>query len=742
MAVERVARVLVAVHQDQGESFLRALQQQGILHITATEETEPARAAAELERESGRLDEAIAVLGPRSGKKSGLLGESKVQMSRREFEERARDQSVEERLERTRELNRRLEEIANRERQVAAEAARLLPWRGLEHAPAGLYGSSRVEVTLGRFADSSELDRARNELAGLEAAVEPAGESEAGVAAVVVAARDRASDVGRVLAGMRFETDDLRALDRRPADALAALAEEKTKLAAERETIETDLAVLAQEIAGLKARADALANERARVETEARLERTATVLLIHGWVKEREYDELKRLVERAETAVLVRVAPGEDESQPVALHNPKPFRPFELVLDLYSMPTPRELDPTVLLAPFFALFFGFCLTDAGYGIVLVVLAALLMRKMGASNKLLGMLFIGGFFTIIAGVLVGSWFGDLPAKLGIPALVSFRDSLMWFDPLENPMPFFILSIAMGYLHMMYGMVIEVADCLRRREVGEALLGQFPWFVALNSLVVLVLAGKSLPGWVSPVLLLLVLASVAAILVFTQRDREIALPQTAWFLLFWLTLVFFAAKLGGLPPVFGIARWALLAVFGGLFVVTFVDLRRSGRLGPVPLVLGGLGVAALGLYLGGVLPWPVPALAGLAFFFSAPANRRVAGKLAWGGYALYGATSYVGVVLSYIRIMALGMVTGGIAMAINTVAFMVTGIPVLGVVIAIIVLVGGHAYNIAVNVLGAFVHTLRLNYVEFFPRFYTGGGEPFVPFKEENRYVAVR
>jgi V/A-type H+-transporting ATPase subunit I len=69
-------------------------------------------------------------------------------------------------------------------------------------------------------------------------------------------------------------------------------------------------------------------------------------------------------------------------------------------------------------------------------------------------------------------------------------------------------------------------------------------------------------------------------------------------------------------------------------------------------------------------------------------------------------------------------------------------MVLGIPVVGIVLAVIILVGGHAYNIAVNILGAFVHSLRLNYVEFFPRFYSGGSEPFRPFREDFRYTTVR
>ena len=123
---------------------------------------------------------------------------------------------------------------------------------------------------------------------------------------------------------------------------------------------------------------------------------------------------------------------------------------------------------------------------------------------------------------------------------------------------------------------------------------------------------------------------------------------------------------------------------VAVFLGVYAYSFANLAHAGKLKLVPVLLAVLGLVALALWLFGVLPWLVPGLIGLAFFFSAPSNRAVAGKLAWGGYALYGATSYVGVVLSYIRIMALGMVTGGIAMAINTVAWMVTGIPVLGVV----------------------------------------------------------
>lgn len=742
MAVDRVTKVLVAVHKGSGRDFLSGLQRQGFFHITKTEEAETRAGGGELDREAGRLEEAIQVLVPHSGKKPGLLGETKLEMSREEFERAAAEARHEELLERTRALSRRLEENRNRERSIRTETARLEPWASLDHVPAGLAKLGRVAVTFGRFADASELERAREVLAETASAVQAVAEDADGVSALVVSDSGEAEETGRTLSGLRFEPVDLKDLERRPAEVLAELARESESLARQREETEAELDELAVELPGLKAKSDVVTNELDRSGTEAALAKTETVVLVEGWVRDREMKRLEKLVDETGVAALSRVEPDDGEEPPVALRNPKAFRPFELVLDLYSMPSHRELDPTVLLAPFFALFFGFCLTDAGYGIVLVVLAALLMRKMGTNNKLLGMLFIGGFFTIVAGALVGGWFGDLPARLGIPALERFKDSLMWFDPLTNPMPFFILSIGFGYVHMMYGMVIEIVDCLRVRQVGDALLGQLPWFVALNALVALVLLGKSLPAPVSWLLLVLVLASVASILVFTRRAREIALAQTLWFGLFWLVLVYFAAKLGALPAGFGYAKWAVVAVFAGLYAYSFTDLLRARKLKAVPLVLAGLGVVAFGLWLAGVLPWVVAGLLGLAFFFTAPGNRKVGGKLAWGGYALYGATSYVGVVLSYIRIMALGMVTGGIAMAINTVAWMVTGIPVLGIILAVIALAVGHVYNIAVNVLGAFVHTLRLNYVEFFPRFFAGGGEPFVPFREDNRYVAVK
>ena len=105
-------------------------------------------------------------------------------------------------------------------------------------------------------------------------------------------------------------------------------------------------------------------------------------------------------------------------------------------------------------------------------------------------------------------------------------------------------------------------------------------------------------------------------------------------------------------------------------------------------------------------------------------------------------LFSTIFYMGDVLSYLRLMALGMVTAGLAMAINVIVEICGQIPFVGFLIAIVVFVGAHAFNMAINVLGAFVHTLRLQYVEFFPKFFVGGGKQFEPLSKEYKHIYIK
>ncbi|MBR3146696.1 MAG: V-type ATP synthase subunit I [Eubacterium sp.] len=112
-----------------------------------------------------------------------------------------------------------------------------------------------------------------------------------------------------------------------------------------------------------------------------------------------------------------------------------------------------------------------------------------------------------------------------------------------------------------------------------------------------------------------------------------------------------------------------------------------------------------------------------------------------RLALGLYDVYGVTSWLSDVLSYSRLLALGLATGVIASVVNQMGSMAGG-GIVGAVLFIIVFLIGHSMNMAINILGAYVHTNRLQFVEFFGKFYDGGGRPLEPFEQDTKYVEVK
>ncbi|HIW20709.1 MAG TPA: V-type ATP synthase subunit I [Candidatus Dorea intestinavium] len=112
-----------------------------------------------------------------------------------------------------------------------------------------------------------------------------------------------------------------------------------------------------------------------------------------------------------------------------------------------------------------------------------------------------------------------------------------------------------------------------------------------------------------------------------------------------------------------------------------------------------------------------------------------------RLALGAYDLYNITGWLSDVLSYSRLLALGLATGVVASVVNQMGSM-AGNGVLGIIIFVFAFIVGHIFNMAINLLGAYVHTCRLQYVEFFGKFYEGDGRPFNPFKENTNYIDVK
>ena len=118
-----------------------------------------------------------------------------------------------------------------------------------------------------------------------------------------------------------------------------------------------------------------------------------------------------------------------------------------------------------------------------------------------------------------------------------------------------------------------------------------------------------------------------------------------------------------------------------------------------------------------------------------------KKNPALRLALGAYDLYNITGWLSDVLSYSRLLALGLATGVIASVINQMGSMLPN-NIAGVILFLVIFVIGHTLNLAINLLGAYVHTNRLQFVEFFGKFYEGGGRAFHPFTPDTKYVDVK
>jgi V/A-type H+-transporting ATPase subunit I len=197
-----------------------------------------------------------------------------------------------------------------------------------------------------------------------------------------------------------------------------------------------------------------------------------------------------------------------------------------------------------------------------------------------------------------------------------------------------------------------------------------------------------------------------------------------------------------------PVMGVCiGLGALHLFTGLGMGAYLNIRRGHFLDAVyDQISWFVLVVGLGLMLlpqtSQVGKWMAIAGAGIILLTAGRGkSKNPLKRLLSGLGALYNVSGWLSDLLSYMRLFGMGLATGVIGMVINLLVGMVAKSGIIGIIIAIPLFVGGHLFNAAINILGAYVHASRLQYIEFFGKFYEEGGTSFMPLGYSPRYVRV-
>jgi len=363
---------------------------------------------------------------------------------------------------------------------------------------------------------------------------------------------------------------------------------------------------------------------------------TKQMSIISGWVPEKTklnlFKKLKKIT--SHNIIIEELDIKKEDSVPIKLDNPAFAKPYEFLLQLFSMPNYKELDPTILMFITFPLFFGFMLGDIGYGIVTLLLFMFLKMKMPSAKALLNIMIFCSISSIIFGGVFGEAFGfeltevfgehsatpvDTHADPHAEAETYHAAYPLIHRSADTALDLIKLSIIIGFFHVNLGLLLGFINVFRQHGWKHAIFEKAAWFVLEGGVALIALSSMGM------------------------------LMQSMMYLGFALCLA------------------AAVMLFLGEGVQGLVEL---------PSIFVHIG--------------------------------------------------------SYMRLMAIGLASVGLAVVINQQTIPLFSQGIIGIIGGILIFTVGHTINIALGIIGPFLHSLRLHYVEHFTKFYNGGGKEFNPF----------
>lgn len=405
-----------------------------------------------------------------------------------------------------------------------------------------------------------------------------------------------------------------------------------------------------KQLEDLKVFCDYVAYKYEKEQKYALMQKTDATFTFQCYVEKKEEKVfVEEMEKRFANLLITEEKITKEDNPPTKIVGSKITKQADFVVNMYSVPNYRDVDPTWSVFIFFMVFFGFIVADVGYGIVLCFLGFLLAGKKNISagaKKLWKLIGTAGVFTILWGIMFGSVFGFNHN------LWSVIPQGVMPDPQKDAITLLLICLLMGIVQIAFGYLLRGVNNFKHKQILPGLVNGVAW--------VLFLVG-------------MVMAAAKFLLDFFK------ITTSAGFYEF------------------------LSAIQTPGLIVMFVGLG-------VGVVLAGIGTK------------------GFTKFTKSFA-------------ALYGIINLFSDILSYARLFGLMLSGAIIGQQFNEIALSVMTSP-LGYIGGFLIMLVGHAFNIAMGALGAYIHDTRLQYVEYFGKFYTGEGELFKPFCVEQTHTIIK
>jgi len=656
IAMQKIKLVGLTAHK---QKLLEAMQRLGVMEVTEIikEQGEQDVDHVKLEAAQGselniaNIEFALKLIKPFAKQRSLVQGP--ITMSIDDVKGKAKEYDFNKIVEKCREIEEVQVGLKNEQAALNQTKEELEPWTKLQMQ---LDNAGETETTYTLLGTIQKTGFEEFKKALLDASelinLETVNETESTTYVAITLAKDLDKKVREVMMEHKLSETDLPKKSHTAKREIEATDTRLKEIESELNSQDQALKVIAKDNDNLQIVHDYFVWERDRIYVEQMAQNTDSSFAFEGWVPLRQIKKIKGALEKQTKAYdLTKIEPAEDEQAPVAIKNKGIFNSFEAVTNIYGLPLANEIDPTPFLAGFFIIFFGLCLTDAGYGIVLFTVCALALKFLKlptGMRQLVKLLMLGGIITFILGALFGGWFGMTADQA--PGFLTYLNeegvrAFRWqiISPTEGtgPLTFLILAAILGYVQVLFGVLIDGYWKIKHGKVWDAVMDSFLWFYFL---VIMGLFGISKAG------------------IFLGDYSQI------------ITYLVYAGVIG--------------------LVLT------QGR-----------------------------------------KQKNIVLKFLTGVLSLYGLVGYFADILSYSRLMALGLGTGIIGFAFNTIGGLVGSIPYVGIIFAIIVILIGHTLNIAISTLGAYIHSSRLQFVEFFGKFMEGGGKAWKPLRKACKYIYI-